>query len=351
MSKFNPLDPKNGYDEADLSQMKGNCAFLVAEASQSIPGLRLDAAENPGMFFAQQLAYVKNKAYDKIFPELNGLKLFPQTSDVDEGAAYLEYFSYEPTGIAKIISNYGDDQLRVDVKGKPHRAEIVSAGVAYGYTVAELRAARRNAIFRVGKPLDAQRAEAARRAYDTLVNHLIWNGDSKAGIIGVLSSGNNIPVVTLSAGASTKVTWADKTADEIAADISSVLQYINRTTKDVEKPDSIVLPSDLYTLLSLRRIDGTSTSVLTYLKENCEQLKNWESATELSSANTDYNNSGKNIALFYTKDAEKMSHEAPMPFKQYPVQNHNLEMVVNTEGRDAGMVIPYPLSAAIVYGI
>ena len=352
MAKFNANDPNNGYSKEDRTALETKCAALIGRAFRNpFPGLRLDAADNAGIFFAKQLAYVKSKAYDKEFPELTGLKLFPQTSEVDEGAMYMEYYSYEPVGFADIIANYASDLPRVDVKGTPHRAEIVGIGNSYGYNVQELRACRRNALLGTMKPLDAARAEAARRAYDIKINHLIWHGDEKTGIIGVLSSGNNIPVYTLTNGAGGKADWASKTADEIAADVAGMLNYIATLTQGVEHPDSWAMPNDLYTSLNLRRIDGTGESVLSYIKNHTPQIVNWEVAGELSKSNTDYNSTGKNIGLLYTKDAEKMAHEVPLAFLQHAPQERNLEMVINCEGRDAGMVIPYPLSACLVYGL
>lgn len=352
MAKFNANDPNNGYSKEDRTALETKCAALIGRAFRNpFPGLRLDAADNAGIFFAKQLAYVKSKAYDKEFPELTGLKLFPQTSEVDEGAMYMEYYSYEPVGFADIIANYASDLPRVDVKGTPHRAEIVGIGNSYGYNVQELRACRRNALLGTMKPLDAARAEAARRAYDIKINHLIWHGDEKTGIIGVLSSGNNIPVYTLTNGAGGKADWASKTADEIAADVAGMLNYIYTLTQGVEHPDSWAMPNDLYTSLNLRRIDGTGESVLSYIKNHTPQIVNWEVAGELSKSNTDYNSTGKNIGLLYTKDAEKMAHEVPLAFLQHAPQERNLEMVINCEGRDAGMVIPYPLSACLVYGL
>ena len=352
MAKFNANDPNNGYSKEDRTALETKCAALIGRAFRNpFPGLRLDAADNAGIFFAKQLAYVKSKAYDKEFPELTGLKLFPQTSEVDEGAMYREYYSYEPVGFADIIANYASDLPRVDVKGTPHRAEIVGIGNSYGYNVQELRACRRNALLGTMKPLDAARAEAARRAYDIKINHLIWHGDEKTGIIGVLSSGNNIPVYTLTNGAGGKADWASKTADEIAADVAGMLNYIDTLTQGVEHPDSWAMPNDLYTSLNLRRIDGTGESVLSYIKNHTPQIVNWEVAGELSKSNTDYNSTGKNIGLLYTKDAEKMAHEVPLAFLQHAPQERNLEMVINCEGRDAGMVIPYPLSACLVYGL
>lgn len=104
-------------------------------------------------------------------------------------------------------------------------------------------------------------------------------------------------------------------------------------------------------IIASRLIDGTGESVLSYIKDHTPQIKNWEVAGELSKGNKDYNSTGKNIGLLYTKDPDKMSHEVPMAFLQHAPQDRNLEIVINCEGRDAGMMIPYPLSACLVYGL
>ena len=147
------------------------------------------------------------------------------------------------------------------------------------------------------------------------------------------------------------IKFYNKTADEIATDMAGILNFIDTSTKSIEHPDSWVMPSDLFTSLNLKRIEGTDQSVLSYIKEHTPQIKNWETATELSKNNKDYNSTGKNIGLLYTKDAEKMAHEAPMPFMQHAPQERNLEVVINCEGRDAGMQIIYPFSACLVYGL
>ncbi len=78
MAKFNANDPNNGYSKEDRTALETKCAALIGRAFRNpFPGLRLDAADNAGIFFAKQLAYVKSKAYDKEFPELTGLKAFP----------------------------------------------------------------------------------------------------------------------------------------------------------------------------------------------------------------------------------------------------------------------------------
>lgn len=114
MAKYNPFDPANGYSEEDRLALNGKCASLINQAYKNpFPGtkIRLDGADNAGIFFAKQLAHVKTKAYDKDFPELSGLKIFPQTSETDEGAAYIEYYSYAPISVGTEKANKGLQSL------------------------------------------------------------------------------------------------------------------------------------------------------------------------------------------------------------------------------------------------
>lgn len=64
MAKYNPFDPANGYSEEDRLALNGKCASLINQAYKNpFPGtkIRLDGADNAGIFFAKQLAHVKTK--------------------------------------------------------------------------------------------------------------------------------------------------------------------------------------------------------------------------------------------------------------------------------------------------
>lgn len=57
------------------------------------------------------------------------------------------------------------------------------------------------------------------------------------------------------------------------------------------------------------------------------------------------------LAFMYTKDPEKFSLEIPLPFYQYPLQVQKLETEIPCETRTAGLIIYYPLSMLLAYGI
>ncbi len=311
--------------------------------------MHFDSAESASVFFARELDQVKTKTYDKQYPELSALSNFPITSEVNEGAETTTYYSYDVTGMAEIINNYATDLPRVDIKGESHTAHIKSIGDSYGYNVQEMRASRL-----AGKSLDARKGAAARRASDYAVNKIAWSGDKKHGLIGVFSEDNDIPLYTLSeveVNGVKHTEWKYKTADQILDDVNGAQMFTDKITMSIEKPDTLALPSYIYMDLATRRIPDTDTTVLSFLKEHAPYLKNFESCAELQATATDINTSGKDIMFMYTKNAEKFSLEIPLPFYQYPLQIKNLETEVPCETRTAGLLIYYPLSMLLAYGI
>ena len=337
---------KTTYSKADFN------ALMRSDIPQSLvetKGMRFDDAEDASLYFARELDYIKAQSYDVEYPELTALSLFPISNEVNPGAETVTYYSYDKTGVAKIINNYATDLPRADVKGKPTTAYVKSVGDSYGYSVQEMRASRL-----AGKSLDVRKAEAARYAVDFELNRIAWAGDKENGLIGVLSPENDIPLYAVPNGASGKTSWESKTADEILADLNGMQKQVSRTTKNVERPDTLALPADVYIDISTRQIPNTGYTVKKFLLENAPYLKDIVSAAELQADAEDtnpYAAQGKNVALLFKKDARKMSIEHPLPFYQHPLQTKGLEIVVPCEARTAGAIIYYPLSALIAVGV
>ncbi len=333
------------YDQNDYEALK------ASNIPASLVGTRFDSAEDASVFFARELDYVKSQSYDVEYPELTALSLFPMSSEADAGAETITYYSYDKVGLAKIISNYATDLPRADVKGKPTTATIKSLGASYGYSIQEMRASAM-----AGKSLDTRKAESARYQIDYLNNKIAWNGDEETGLRGVLSEDNDVPLYVIPNGAKGSAKWADKTPDEILADINGMLKQMARTTKKVEKADTLALPSEAYLELQGRRIEGTDTTVLSYIQKNLKDIKEIVACPELDPDSTDTNpyaadTDGKGVMLLFKNDARKLTVENPLPFMQYPVQTEGLEMVVPCEARTAGVLIYYPMSLLIGVGI
>lgn len=352
-TRYDAAMPSKSYDRADYDGlMKSN----IPAALSGNPGLRFDSAEDASVFFARELDYIKSQSYDVIYPEFTALALFPVSHEVNPGAETVTYYSYDKTGMAKIINNYATDLPRADVKGKPTTVPVKSLGTSFGYSVQEMRASRL-----AGKSLDVRKAESARYQNDYLANKIAWAGDEETGLVGVLSVGNDVPLYTIPANGkdaegNASAKWKDKTWEQILADANGMQAYTSRITKNVERPDTLVLPADVYVDISTRKIEGTDTTIKDFLLKTAPYLKDIVPASELQADSPETNpyargENPQSVAFMFKKDERKLSIEIPMDFYQYPLQPNNLEVVVPCESRNAGAVIYYPLSALIAVGL
>ena len=340
---------KASYNKDEAKALRNSAIPAAVMASE---GTRFDSADDASVFFARELDHVKAESYDVEYPEFTALNLFPVSNETDPGAETVTYYTYDKTGLAKVIDNYSTDLPRADVTGKPSYAQVKSIGDSYGYSAQEMRASRM-----AGKSLDSRKAESARYQIDNLTNRIAWAGDENSGLMGVLSTGQNVPLYTIGNGAGNKADWASKTADEILADVNGMQKQVARVTKNVERPDTLCVPSDVYMDISTRRIPDTATTVKAFLLENAPYLKDIVSAAELDADSVDTNpyakaaTGGKGVAFLFKNDKRKMSLENPMPFMQYPLQVKGLETVIPCEARTAGVIFYYALSALIAVGV
>ena len=295
------------YDSTELKTLRNSAIPAAILASE---GTRFDSVEEASVFFARELDHIKAQSYDVEYPELTALSLFPVSSEADPGAETITYYTYDKSGLAKVIDNYSTDLPRADVNGKPSIAVVKSIGDSYGYSAQEMRASRL-----AGKSLDVRKAESARYQIDNLTNKIAWMGDEESGLMGVLSTGQNIPLFTITAGAdSGKTTWLEKSADEILYDVNGMQKQVAKLTKNVERPDTLCVPSDVFMDMSTRRIPDTSTTVKSFLLEHAPYLKNVVSASELDSDSVETNpyakaTGGQGVAFLFSNDIRKLSGE------------------------------------------
>ncbi len=350
MAKYNPMMPSETYDVADLKAIQASNILAGMEDNER---MHFDSGEDAAIFFARELDYIKSKSYDKEYPELTAMKHFPITSETDPGAESITYYSYDKVGLAKIIRDYATDLPRADVKGEPTTVPVKGLGDSYGYSVQEMRASRM-----AGKSLDVRKAESAKYQIDYLFNKIAFIGDSANKLVGVLSTTNDVPTYTLPNGAGGVADWLHKTPDEILADVTGFQKQMVNVTKNVERPDTMLLPPSVYIDISTRRLTDTGKSIKTYLLENNPYIKTIDEAPELEADAIETNpyasltpGSGQGVALIYKKDPDKFSIENPMPFYQHPAQAKGLEIIIPCEARVAGAILYYPLSLMIVPGI
>lgn len=306
-----------------------------------IESTRLDAVGS--LFFANQLTYIQSQVYKYEYPALEAFNVIPISTDVPAGAEYVMYRAYQSTGRARIVSSYADDLPAADLQGFQFMQKIETIGSSYRYSFQEITTAQWQNV-----DLPFEQAEAARRAIMQEMNTLAFTGSQPGGFTGFLNN-PNVPLYTVpNDGTGGSTTFASKTPDQILRDLNSLVNQIVINSNMVERPDTVLLPTEQYTqIASTPRSSTSDTTILNYFLLNNPFVKQVIPVPQLAAAGP----TGLDIMVAYEMNANKLKMEIPMPFTQLPPQERNLEFVINCIARFGGVSIIYPLSVNIGQGI
>ena len=288
-------------------------------------------------FFENELRYVKAKAYDVVYSELQARTLFPVSSEVDAGAESISYEQYDYVGVAKLIHAYASDLPSVEITGTQYIRKIWSEGISFNYSIQDVRAARY-----AGKDLNARKARVARRQMLSLENNIAFHGDAEAGIPGFILHPN-----ILSATAAAE--WTVSNQASILADLQGIVIDQRDATKGMESGNTLLLPDAQYTIMATTRLDSTATetTLLDYVLNKFPFIDNIVSCYELKGAGP----GGVDSAILYRKDPEKLTLEVPQDVEFLEPQLDGFMYKVPVHARTAGVMIYAPLSIIRLDGI
>jgi len=302
---------------------------------------RLDAYEQA--FFDEQLALVKSRTYDVKHKALKALQLLPVSTEQDPGADRIIWRSYDQVGVAKIVSDYANDFPRADVGGEEHMSPVKDIGSSYGYSLKEIRRAQK-----AGVSLDAKRAEACRRAIDEKQDRIAWFGDAKAKLPGFINApGISEYVAAYNAGNTSKA-WANKTADEIVADVAGIITASGEATNGIENPDTLILPLSLYNKLKTTPYGANrDKTILGFIRENYPDITRIDWVSDLATAGA----GGTSRVMAYSRDPLKVEVQIPQRLEQFPPQQKGLAFDIICAQATGGTLLYYPLSVVFCDGL
>jgi hypothetical protein len=244
--------------------------------------------------------------------------------------------------------DYATDFPRVDTYGTETTVKVKNVQDSFGYSDMEIKRAAK-----VGRPLEAQRALAARKTIDTQLEVVAKTGDTATGLKGLFNQ-TGVTEYTVPDGATgAKTQWTTKTADEMLADLNGIIFAIQEGTAGIENPDNIGLPQARYNLIKTTRIgtDSLGKTVLQYfLEQNPGVTVDWYAGLE-SAAPTDASYDGNMMMVAWKNTPDKLVMDLPQPFTQMDLMQDGLMKVVPCRARTAGVTVFYPKSVAYAYGI
>ncbi len=301
---------------------------------------RMDAAESA--FLSRQLEHIRAQTYDIKYVQLKGRAFCPVDNSVSPGAETVTYRQYDARGLAKIIANYADDLPRADVVAAEFTSKIRGIGSSYGYSLQEVRAARF-----AGVPLEQRKANAARKAIEEKLDKVAQTGDSAHGLLGILNQ-PNATVYSIPNGAAGTATWSTKTPDEVVKDMHGIVNNQISVTKEVEAPDTMILPIEQYQLVSsIRMGDGSDKTILDFFLETSPYIKEvspWYACDGAGAGATDR-------MVVYRKDPDAIVLVIPQEFEQLTPEQRGLQTITACHMRTGGVIMYYPLSMSYGDGI
>lgn len=320
---------------------------------------RRDAAET--IFVERALTFVETETYNTEFPPLEGRKYVPVDTSAPPGAKFASYRQFTRTGIAKLVTERGQDLPTVKLYSKEFNHQFYRLGCSYEYTLDDLLAAQFSASNGGGSlNIDLEHSLAAREAIERGLDAIAGIGSATSatipglsqgvgpdvGLLGLLNQPNASTYVPAT-GAAGSTAWSQKTADERLADLSGMFGAMEAATYKVFTPTTILLPITQYRMLAGARMgDGSDESVITMFNKFYPRvtIDSWQYCQGAGTNGTDR-------AVAFISDKRRIKHMISEEFRQMPAQYEDLEFSTDCLAKTAGVFSAYPLSIIYMDGI
>lgn len=307
-----------------------------------LENFRLSHADAQGnVTFATELRQRIARSFDVQFPELKARQLIPVSNEINPGASVIEWRSYSTVGTVKLIAAYADDLPLSDITGEQEFAQVRTLGGACKYTLDEI-----NAFIYKGESLPQRKLNAVRESYEQELDRLSALGDTKSGLVGLLTI-TNATRVTVPNGVGLSTLWINKTAQEMIDDVVAAVTAVRTLTKGIEAFDTCVLPiAQLALLNTTRYAEVSDITALEFLQKRFPGITfiEWDRCLDAGLG-------GLDRMVLYRRDPDALQLHIPKELAPLPPQEKNLDTVIPHHGRFAGVICYRPLSVSYVDGI
>lgn len=291
-------------------------------------------------FMMSQTQHIEPTAYRTRYATIRYQSLLPISTEAHEWATGVTFYSADMTGGAEWFSAESKDMPFADVSRAEYTRGFEMAAIGYKYNLQEISVAARTRT-----NLSADRAIAARRAYEEFVDNIALNGDANKSWEGLFNS-SAVTKVNAPNGAGGNEEWSSKTPLEIFKDVNTVLTGMWTASKQLELADTLLIPPEAWThIVSTPRSDTSDRTIYDWVMgANAYTAETGQPLTirqvrGLEDAGT--GNVGRMIA--YRNAMDVLKFHIPMPHRFMPVWQESY-MVYHVPGifRLGGLEIRLP---------
>jgi len=332
----------------------------TSECAQRLVALRRAKADLAPIW-SQSLVYTYSQVEEVPYPDLpahEGMVL-PIDTAVDPASIDYEYFQVDRGGLADWIDEQGNVMHSSFLTSQRFTGRHHEIGHGYEWTIFDLE---RSAMANL--PLPKLKQDIARRAHAEKTEWVWMYGDSAKDLKG-LATHPNIPrtLAPLNAGATSRL-WANKTADEIMADMTLFLDAIPAGSQEMHFATKVLMPPSLIRVLRSRFVAATADGAVS-LWDRLQKLYAGDAAGQgkvefvsmrtLAGASrinplTGTDTSGLAGDLMIALPPDDVSRAAfirARPFTTLSPQEDDFSIKTLTHSRIGGAKIVYPRSIAI----
>lgn len=263
-------------------------------------------------FVLAQGRNIETRIYTRRYPTFNYGASVPIVTEGAPWAIGTTFFTVDTAGEAKFLSGTGTDMPFNSATRDQASHDFAMIGSGWEWNLEEVNQAQLYGI-----NLSATKADSAADKVERLLNSIAMVGSTEKGWTGLLNDPNVSRVDAASTGTGGSTLWANKTLDQIMADVNGVLGSIRTNTDEVEWADTLRMPPDAFRYVATARLgvgDGLIT-VLEYLRRNnsytAETGLPLDIAPLREARNASADGGGRLVA--YRKAEEVLRFHLPMP--------------------------------------
>ncbi len=270
------------------------------------------------------------------YGEHTARKVMPFASKGSKGTETLKYYITDRVGIMHLKEHITDDIERTDVARKPVIQPLFIAENGFQYDIEELYRSQQAA-----RPLDIDKAEMVRTAYEEMVNRVAYTGQDLNGVtLTGLSNHPNVPITTATA------TFAAMNSEARIQFFLGLATSLYTSSFQRIKPDMILIPTAEYSEMGRKTYINagvvTDRTELMMLKERFADLFGMngkvESAPELEGTGA----SSAQRAICYVNSPRVFYFEESVPLEFGNLQRSNNMFSTATYAKVGGVFVKRP---------
>ena len=300
-------------------------------------------------FLLSQVTSIEQEVYQIRYGDIQYPNLVPVDTSAYPWARTVTYFTSDGVGQADWMNGDAGDMPFAEVARSKFETTVEAAKIGYRFSFEEVN----QAMLIPGMNLTADKAAAAKRAADELVERVVISGDSRKGFLGLVNQ-TSVPVTAVPNGASGSPLWINKQPAEILSDVNNALVGAWSTSAQVELHDTVLLPVAQYGIIaSTPRSINSDTTIITYLQANNVYTSTTgrpltiRTLRQLAGAGT----AGTNRMITYRRDPRVLKFHMPMPHQFFPPQQRMLEFIIPGMMRLGGLDVRLPKGISYNDGI